>query len=491
MKDTSYDIVAVGTGFATTFFLQEYLKNNPGVKRVLVLEGGPFISHAEQLKHRDLRWMIKRTWEMFINNTPEKLWNFFPAFGGGSNCWAACTPRLLPEDFRLHTTYGIGADWPISYEELEPYYCDAEDLMQISGNSEDTPYPRSRPYPQPGHAFTAPDVALKRAFPDQVFSHPCGRSPVAIPNQRPACCSNRVCKMCPSDAKFTVLNGMKEIYADPRIEVIYGAKVQSLVHTGNQVTDVVFLEGGTEQSVKGDLMILGANAMFNPHILLRSGLQHPELGRGLCEQVSRSAMIELDGMNNYKGTTISTALGYMCYGGSHRKDRAAALIQTDNRSELLNIRGRWHQTMKLNFIFEDLRLPGNRVEVSKTAPTKPEVTFEGRSEYTNRGIASMPEEVNRILATLPVKKIEIGEPWKADSHILGTTVMGNDSETSVVDRDCIHHQLRNLVVLGGGAFPTAAPANPTLTLCALALRSAARLRSSHSSTAHLTHSGSI
>src|SRR5690554_3925463 len=111
MNDTNYDIVAVGTGFATTFFLQGYLKDNPGVKRVLVLEGGQHIPHAEQMKNRDLRWMIKRTWDMFINNTPEKLWNFFPAFGGGSNCWAACTPRLLPEDFRLYTTYGIGADW--------------------------------------------------------------------------------------------------------------------------------------------------------------------------------------------------------------------------------------------------------------------------------------------------------------------------------------------------------------------------------------------
>jgi choline dehydrogenase-like flavoprotein len=50
--------------------------------------------------------------------------------------------------------------------------------------------------------------------------------------------------------------------------------------------------------------------------------------------------------------------------------------------------------------------------------------------------------------------------------------MGRDSETSVVDRDLIHHRVRNLLVLGGSAFPTAAPANPTLTISALSLRAA-------------------
>src|SRR5690554_2992457 len=124
MTQNQYDIVAVGTGFATTFFLHRYLQRSARNLRVLVLEGGEFISHSEQMKHsKDLRWMIRRTWDQFVNNSPEKLWNYFPAFGGGSNCWAACTPRLLPEDFRLKSTYGVGADWPLTYEELEPYYC--------------------------------------------------------------------------------------------------------------------------------------------------------------------------------------------------------------------------------------------------------------------------------------------------------------------------------------------------------------------------------
>jgi choline dehydrogenase-like flavoprotein len=61
-----------------------------------------------------------------------------------------------------------------------------------------------------------------------------------------------------------------------------------------------------------------------------------------------------------------------------------------------------------------------------------------------------------------------------EGHILGTTVMGADPRESVVDRHLIHHRVRNLLVLGGSAFPTSSPANPTLTIAALSLWAAAR-----------------
>jgi choline dehydrogenase-like flavoprotein len=66
----------------------------------------------------------------------------------------------------------------------------------------------------------------------------------------------------------------------------------------------------------------------------------------------------------------------------------------------------------------------------------------------------------------------------SEGHNLGTTSMGGDPATSVVDRQLIHHRVRNLVVLGGSVFPTIAPANPTLTICALSLWAAAKLTAS-------------
>ena len=87
----------------------------------------------------------------------------------------------------------------------------------------------------------------------------------------------------------------------------------------------------------------------------------------------------------------------------------------------------------------------------------------------------MEEDVQAILDVIPNEGCEFGAPWRTDSHIMGTTVMGADRESSVVDSHCLHHIYRNLVILGSGTFPTAAPPNPTLTLSALALRSADKI----------------
>ena len=68
---------------------------------------------------------------------------------------------MLPEDFRLATHYGRGVDWPLSYDELEPYYAEAETLMQISGPSDDAPSERSRRYPLPPHDLSQPERLLR------------------------------------------------------------------------------------------------------------------------------------------------------------------------------------------------------------------------------------------------------------------------------------------------------------------------------------------
>jgi choline dehydrogenase-like flavoprotein len=480
MNGESFDIVAVGTGFATSFFLHRFLANRSDPLRILVLDAGQRFTHAEQLALRksEARPNSRTNNEkQFVNLTPDKAWFFTTAFGGGSNCWYACTPRLMPEDFELNTRYGIGADWPLRYDDLEHYYCDAEALMNVAGDATDSPYPLSRAYPQRPHRFTEPDKILKRKFPGSVFSHPSARSPDPVPGQRAACCNNGVCGVCPVDAKFSINNGLAPVYRDPRVHLVNGARVQRLETADGRVTGLHYVKDGVEQLARCDLAVLGANALFNPHILLRSGFTDAELGRGLSEQVSVTVSIELDGVNNFQGSTISTALGYMLYGGENRRRHASALLQTINVPRLRNTRGKWLQALEMNFVFEDFRLPENHVGIWDHDPQRATTTFIRPSEHTQRGIAALSESVLPILAALPVKSYTIGAPWKTDSHIMGTTVMGSDPRTSVVDRDCIHHRYRNLLVLGSGVFPTAAPPNPTLTLSALALRSADRLSS--------------
>lgn len=473
-----YDLVVVGTGFASSFFLHRYLQRSRGDLRVLVLERGEINPHLWQLAggHEAIKRESQRS---FGNDTPEKPWHFMLSFGGSSNCWVGNTPRMLPEDFRMRSLYGVAEDWPVGYDELEEYYCDAEEIMAIAGPRDGAPFPRSRPYPQGAHRFSDVDRLFKAAYPDRFFALPTAR-PTAATSRRPVCCGNGVCTLCPINSKFTIANELGHLYEDPRVTLVTGAQVQGVeVQGGQLVTGVSFTKDGRVHNASGDLVVLGANALFNAHILLQSGLDQPELGGGLVEQVSKKVVVHLDGVDNFQGSTYVTGHGYMLYGGPHRSERAAALIETVNRPELRNERGKWRQILRMRVIYEDLRRPESRVRPSPDNPLRPRVSFAGASPYAQRGMDALEGEMARILAPLPVERFWVdAEPNRTESHILGTTPMGNDPARSVVDRHLVHHAVRNLVVLGGGVFPTAAPASPTLTLSALSLWAADRLAAS-------------
>jgi choline dehydrogenase-like flavoprotein len=471
----SFDLVLVGTGFATTFFLHRYLAHAAAAARVLVLERGAMRDHSWQIAHDGQ--LEAESQKTFVNRTPQKPWTLRIAFGGCSNCWWACTPRFLPEDFKLHSLYGVGQDWPITYDDLEEYYCDAEELMEVSGPTDGSPYPRSRPYPQPPHRFSNPDRLLKRRFPEAFFNQPAARPSRASKSGRSQCCASGVCRLCPINSKFTILNELNYLYEDPRVTLVTGAHVLSLDIANNLVTGARYRLGGTEHVARGEVVGLGANAVFNPHILLRSGLSDPALGRGLVEQASARVDVLLDGVDNFQGSTSITGLGYMLYGGEHRRERAAALMESWNTPELRNERGKWRQRVILKFIYEDLPQVQNRVTVNADNPDLPDVSYESHSPYLERGLLALESQLPSILKALPVERYQ---PYLrsggTEAHILGTTAMGSDPATHVVDADLVHHRVRNLLVLGGSVFPTIAPANPTLTICALSLRAADRLR---------------
>jgi choline dehydrogenase-like flavoprotein len=473
--DGQYDLVLIGSGFASTFFLHRYLRQASLRSRVLVLERGSLYEHHAQFENDAA--IARESRESYTNRTPEKDWAFRLAVGGGSNWWWACTPRMLPEDFELRTRYGVGADWPVSYGDLEEYYCTAEELMAVSGPADGSPYPRSRPYPLPPHRFTDPDRLLKQQFPDEFFSQPCARPSRTAPSGRPRCCASGVCYHCPIDSKFTILNGLRSLYeSDERVTILTNARADALDVSGNRVQGVRFTRSGREHVVRADIVGVGANGLFTPHILLRSGFTDATLGRGLVEQLAVWVDVLLDGVDNFQGSTSITGLGYMLYGGSHRATRAAALLESWNAPELRPERGRWRQRLRLKIVFEDLRQSENFVRVDASDPTRPEVYHPARSAYAEAGLRVLDQSLGPVLTALPVESHSIEEaPLASEAHILGTTVMGTDPSASVVDADLVHHRVRNLLVLGGSVFPTAAPANPTLTICALSLRAAERL----------------
>ncbi|MCB9611619.1 MAG: GMC family oxidoreductase [Sandaracinus sp.] len=466
----SFDAVFVGSSFASSFFLAGWLERAPAHARALVIEAGPRRPHAWRLAHRKdvLGWRDDHG--LYENVTPDKPWITHVELGGNSNCWWACTPRLAPEDFELHTRYGQAVDWPLSYAELEPHYVRAERMLGVAGADDHPVCPRSAPFPLPPHRLSAPDEALARAFPRLFTAQPCARPSVATP-KRPRCCASGVCELCPIDSKFTVQNELAHLFEDSRVTLWTDARCEGLDVQGDVVRGVHVRREGREELVRGELVAIGANAIFNPWILARSGLDHPELGRGLHEQVGIDVIVDLHDMDAFGGSTSITGHLYALYLGERRRDRAGALIEVWNVPMLRMEPGRYRHRVKLKAVIEDVRGEG-RVDVNPDDPSRPRVRHGGRSAWTERAIARLEDDLQPVFDALPVERVRIGEPLPTEAHAVGSTPMGHDPETSVIDRDLVHHRVRNLFVLGAGAFPCATPANPTLTLAALSLRAA-------------------
>jgi len=466
-----YDIILVGSGFASCMFLHEALKFAKKDARILVLERGPLRPHWWQLENRGA--LRDEAASSIYEETPARPWTFALAVGGGSNCWRGGAPRMHPEDFELHSRYGIGADWPVSYAELEPYYCQAERLMGVAGSTSDTPFPRSQPYPQGPHSFSSVDRLMKRRHRDAYFTQPCARPTAPLASGRPACCGAGHCELCPTDSRFSMLNEMRGLFDDRRVKLLTNAEVTEIETKSDRATGVRVRRRGREERFDADLIGLGANAIFNPYLLLRSGLSDPGVGRGLVTQVSATARVDLDGLDNVLGSTSITGHGYMFYAGAHRRERAAVLLESSSIPSIRNERGKWLQRAVFRWVCEDLRQDSNRVFIDPSRPDRPSVHYEGHSPYAQKAIDRLESDLEEALDALPLSRIEVSDQQgESEAHIIGTTVMGNDPSASVSDGALLHHRIRNLAVLGSGVFPTASPADPTLTLCALSLRSA-------------------
>jgi choline dehydrogenase-like flavoprotein len=467
-----YDVIIVGTGFASSFFLMRYLEHAPANCKILVLERGNEDTKAWQLKNQ-LHTSIDPD-SIVENETPAKEWFTSPGFGGNSKCWMGGTTRMMPGDFKLKSRYGVGMDWPVDYDDLEGHYGTVEQVMLVSGPAV-TPMPRSRPLPLQPHRFSDPDALLSRHFPEGWFHMSTARASVYT-GKRGICCASGCCGLCPVDAKFTIQNGLADIYKDPRVTLQLRSAVQTVETSGGIATAVNSLREHREVRETADLIVLGASALFNPHILLRSGFKHPLIGRRLHEQMPVYVTLDLKGVKGYTGSTVLSGLGYLFYEGDHRADHAACMMETWSSpfayraEDALRIeRGRWNERMILGFLFDDLPSERNYVAVSTSDPSRVRVHFEDYSDYAKKAADRIPQMIDKLSEALPIERIVCTSLGSSAAHIQGTVVMGDDPATSVVDRYLIHHDYRNLLVLGASAYPSASPAYPTLTLSALSL----------------------
>jgi choline dehydrogenase-like flavoprotein len=468
LADQSFDLIIVGSGFGSAFYLSRILERKASA-RILVLEWG---------KHHPHDWQIGQDRHSDIDHRStyatdsSKPWNFTVALGGGTNCWFAQTPRFHPADFALRSRYGVGADWPIRYDDLEPFYVDAERIMSVSGDPNmASMFPRSAPFPQPPHRMTAPDRLMAAAQPGQHFAMPTARARVATAG-RSQCCASFRCTLCPVDAKFTLNNGLLHIFSDEAVTLALDAQVLRFEGAGNTVSSAVIDVAGKEVRVRGDRFVLGANAIHSPAILQRSDMATPLTGAGLHESSGCNVEVLLDGLDNFDGSTITTGLNFGLYDGEHRREAGAALVYFDNRwtHGLRPEPGRWRETLPLMIVVEEAVEDHNRVTTDRNGVVI--VEYKGVSEYAKKGQKRAIDALPDLLRPLPVESIHYRSERRTESHLQGTLRMGTDPRTSVIDAAQVHHRWRNLTVVGSSVFPTCSAANPSLTVAALSLRAA-------------------
>lgn len=452
-----WDVILVGSSFASLFFAHAL----PDDLDILIVEKGAFQSHDRFIRNG---WGTREQITQRNSSGYRKDWVAFTTFGGNSNFWWGDTPRFHPDDFLLRSKFGVGEDWPFGYDELEPYWARVENLFEVAGGGSEHVLPRKTAFPFPPHIPSRSDLAL-RASSDLWVPLPSARSNGGT---RPQCCVNGVCGVCPVDAKFTSLNGYDRL-RHPRARILLDTDVRAVEIEGGRARSIVARNGAAEHRISGDVIGLGANAIFNASILLRSDIRSESLGRYLHEQAPMDYFVDCASISNFFGGTSETGHGYHFYHDIDRSSAAAVMIENVNMPVQIRPEpGRWTNRLHLRLVAEDLPQPQNRVLLEDDEPV---VEWTGHHDYAFRGLQRAAERLPEIIPD-HIDRITDNGLNPSEAHIQGTHKIGSDPATSVVDQYMRVHGVDNLFALGAGAFPTCSPANCSLTLSAMSLRAA-------------------
>lgn len=528
------DVVIVGAGVAGLLVAHELAGAGVGV---LVLESGPRINRGEALNqyrnavvktptspYPDVPYapMPKVTaLEDYYVQTGPTLFksNYVRAVGGTTWHWLGTCLRHLPSDFEMQTRFGVADDWPISYEDLEPWYTRAETALGVAGDSEeDLGSPRSGPFPMQPLPLSYLDRQLALAVKPlglSVRSTPQARNSTVY-NERPPCCGSANCvPICPIGAKYDAAIHARSA-EDLGAQIIESAVAHFIdVDNGGNVTAVHFKRpDGSVGRARGRIFVLAANAIETPKLLLLSRtdalpngvanssdevgrrlMDHPvQLSWALAEEPLfpfrsplENAGIEepRDGSFRAERSAFRMAVGEdgWSYPGTPPEVLATNLIKEGYRGKELarEMEARAARQFRFAILVEQLPLPENRVtpaweKLDPIGIPRPQIDYR-LGDFVERGMASGRELANQIFDALGVVYREHSKEHFGAGHLMGTVRMGNDPATSVLNAEQRSHDHPNLFMVGSGVFPTGGTANPTLTIAALALQAAETIRS--------------
>jgi choline dehydrogenase-like flavoprotein len=504
----SYDVIIVGTG-AGGGTLARHLA--PSGKRILLLERGDWLPRepsnwlAEDV-FVDNRYVSEDTWYDADGKPFQPQIHYF--VGGATKLYGAALYRLRQEDFgELAHHDGVSPAWPISYEEIEPYYSMAEQLYEVHGeHGQDPTEPyASAPYPFPAVSHEPRIQQLSddlEAAGYHPFHAPCG---IRLNEQNmpySACVRCQNCDGFPcavhgkSDADVL---GVRPALEHPNVTLLTNAQALKLEtnDTGTAVSKVVAERNGVVEQFAGDLVILACGAANTAKLLLVSGTdEHPKGLANGSDQVGRNYMFHnsaavLALSKDENPTIFQKTLGlndFYFAGDGH--DYPLGNIQMVGKSQAPMFHGEKPGETKLAphwsldriakhaidfwLSTEDLPRQENRVSVDRDGKLTLAYTATNDTpkqelyKQLHSMLGKLHMEPGNLFHRFAYMKNEI--PVAGVAHQAGTCRMGADPETSVLNADCRAHELDNLYVVDTSVFPSIGAVNPALTAMANSLR---------------------
>jgi choline dehydrogenase-like flavoprotein len=504
-ENDEVDYVIVGVGAAGGVLLQRLARAG---FHVLGLEAGPF-------------WDSERDWVSDESGSHKLYWEDLRITGGdnplalGSNNsgrgvggstvhWAAFTPRFHPSDFRVYSEDGVAVDWPLTYEELKPYYELMELELPVAG-------PAYFPWGDPhGYAFAPHPMGgignvLIRGCSNLGIRVSAG-GPVGIlqgsRDDRPHCIYRGFCiQGCKVGAKASTL-----ITHVPDA-IVHGAEIRpntmvSRVNLGHnrRVNGVTYFDSERrEHFQKAKAIVLCGYSIETPRLLLNSacpgfesGLANSSdtVGRYLMAQAGNVVLGYFDELIRMYKAPPAHALTEEFYETDPKRDFARGFaIQTIGplpiafAKQMMSAQGAWGWGMRrimmdynhwaaLGLIGEILPHEDNRVELADDTDEfgipVAKVSF-SLHDNDKKLIEFGKNKVMEVMKAAGAREV-VQEARYA--HLVGAARMGNDPSTSVVDKYGRSHDISNLFICDGSILPTQGSANPGLTIQVLAARTA-------------------
>ena len=503
-----YDVIIVGTG-AGGGTLARHLA--PSGKRVLLVERGDWLPREPQ------NWLAQ---DVFVENryvSPD-TWHdkggtpFQPQVhyfvGGATKLYGAALYRLRKEDFgELQHYDGLSPAWPISYDELEPYYTQAEQLYQVHGarGEDPTEPPASAPYPHPPVSHEPRIQQLSDALAKaghHPFHAPCGILIDESNMPYSACvrCANCDGFPCVVHAKADAeVIGVRPALEHPNVTLLTNTRVVRLEtdDAGTTVSKVVAEHNGSTEELSADVVVVSCGATNSARLLLESASdKHPNGLANGSDQVGRNFMfhdsVAVLALSREENPTVyQKTLGLNdFYFGSDDFEFPMGNIQMVGKSQAEMFRGEKPGETKLApewsleriakhaidfwLSTEDLPRPDNRVTVAKDGTVTLSYT-ETNAEAKKR----LYEKLHSLLGPLDLNPghlihrfayMKNAIPIAGCAHQAGTVRFGSDPNASALDTNCRAHEIDNLYVVDTSFFPSIGAVNPALTAMANALR---------------------